>query len=315
MRGNKKVKNILIGCPYTGLLNIKKAIEESSQAENIYLITTDQITRFSHKGLYLSDKFLSIKEIHSSFIRYPYDLSPLHSQNYILREEIEYYKSIALLFDSVGVNSLKETWVLRNRLYSLSQIELFGANVPEFWLSNSPNTDFLDNNWMIKAIGNCYVAKSRWRLSRAKSKFLIMAEDGGDFAAILPASKLNPEQISKYASLFSSYFTQRAVPNKCEYRCYFVAGKHFIYKKSENPKFDKSVVGYENTEQTLDKKTAIAIEKLAEAHKLNYLCLDVIIDTEDRSYVVDINPYGQFPPYDYFPEPSQAAAEFLINYA
>jgi len=307
------VKNILIGCPYTGLINIKKAIKESSKNKEFRVITTDQITRFSHKGLYLSDEFLAVEDIHSSFIRYPYDLIPPHNHTFILREEIEYYKSIALLFDSVGINSLKDTWVLRNRLYSLSQIELFGANVPEFWLSNTPDTDFIENDWMIKAIGNCYVAKSKWRLSRARSKFVTMAEDGGDFAAILPASKLGPKEIAKYASLFSSFFTQRAVPNKQEYRCYYVSGKHFIYKKSDNPKFDKSVVGYESTDRTLDKKTSIAIEKLAEKHRLNYLCLDVIIDFEDKSYVIDINPYGQFPSYEYFPQPSRAAAELLMS--
>ena len=307
------MKNILLGCPYTGLTNIKKAITESSKNKEFRVITTDKITRFSHKGLYLSDEFLPVKNIHSSFIRYPYDLSPLHSQTYILREEIEFYKSIALLFDSIGINSLKSTWALRNRLYSLSQIESCGANVPEFWLSNTPDTDFIGNDWMIKAIGNCYVAKSKWRLSRARSKFVTMAEDGGDFAAIFPASKLSPKKIARYASLFSSFFTQKAVPNKQEYRCYYVSGKHFIYKKRDNPKFDKSVVGYESTDRTLDNKTCTAIEKLAKKHCLNYLCLDVIIDFEDKSHVIDINPYGQFPSYEYFPQPSKAVAELLMS--
>lgn len=306
------MKNILIGCPYTGLTNIKRAIEESTN-ENIRIIITDQVTRFSHKGLYLSDEFLPIDDIYSSFIRYPFDLSPLHSSTFVRREEIEYYKSIALLLDPVGINSIKDTWALRNRAYSLSQIELFGAEVPDFWLSNTPNTKFIENDWMIKAIGNCYVSEKKEQLTRAQAKFINMEEDEGELVAFLFASKLAPKEISKYAKAFSSYFTQRAVPNKHEYRCYYVSGQYFTYKKSATQDFDKSIAGYEDTSFTLDKKTRIAINKLAENHNLKYLCLDVIADYNDKSYVIDINPYGTFPAYEYFPQPSRAVADLLIN--
>ena len=306
------MKNILIGCPYTGLTNIKKAIEESSN-ENIRIIVTDQITRFSHKGLYLSNEFLPINDIHSSFVRYPFDLSPLHSSTFVDREEIEFYKSIALLVDSIGINSLKDTWALRNRAYSLSQIELFGAEVPDYWLSNTPNTKFIENDWMIKAIGNCYVSEKKRQLTRAQAKFINMEKDEGKLVAFLFASKLSPKEISKYAKAFSSYFTQRAVPNKHEYRCYYVSGQHFIYKKSASQDFDKSIAGYEATSFTLDEKTRVAIEKLAENHNLKYLCLDVIADFNDKNHVIDINPYGTFPAYDYFPQPSKAIAKLLMS--
>ena len=149
------MKNIIIGCPYTNLENIENAISDISE-NKVNVINTNEITRFSNRGFFLDDIFLPIDKIHSSFIRYPYDLIPPHSSTYILREKIEFYKSIALILDKVGINSLKNTWTLRNRAYSLSQAETYGAKVPEFWLSQSTDKYFTEDKWMLKATGNCF---------------------------------------------------------------------------------------------------------------------------------------------------------------
>ncbi|MCG8050176.1 MAG: hypothetical protein JAZ15_03160 [Candidatus Thiodiazotropha endolucinida] len=309
------MKIAIIGCPYTGLKNITRAINDLC-INDLRILHTDNVERANNKGILCKGVFYNYEDISSSFIRYPYDLIPPHSKDYLIREETEFYKSLALLFDNVAINKLTSTWALRNRAYSLHNIGRLGGLTPIFNLvrSNGSNYDYIENVSAVKAIGNCYVADAIDGLSKDQRAFVnIEEESDGECAAIFPASKFTKKEAISYINSFRSAFIQTEVQFNVELRCYLIDNEFFIYERETIDRFDKSFAGYLLSDYELSLTTKNSISKIAEEYRLGYLCFDLILDLNGKENIIDFNPYGSFPPYEEYPEPSRKLAQLISN--
>lgn len=308
------MKAILLGCPYTGLSSIEIALTELGVG-GVVVLKTENITRISNDGFSVGSKSYDYGEVRASFIRYPYDLIPPHSHSYSLREETEFYKTIALMLDEVSINRVSSTWAYRNRSFSLAAAKSKGCNVPNFSLYKKSDYTQLEihDAVAVKAIGNCFVTENVSELSVSQQEYLCIEEDDGDTAAVFSASKFDPENAATYLDNFGYMFSQNIVVSKLELRCYLVGKQFIIYMREVSDRFDKSFASYAKTSYELNEKTRNAILEIATKEKFGYLCFDVIVDNQDVEFLIDINPYGSFPSYKLFPELSIALAKELVE--
>jgi hypothetical protein len=310
------MKKILIGCPYTSMKNIVTAINEIDN-EKVIIIQSEDVKALFSDRIYVGNKLQEhkINSFKASFLRYPYDLIPPHSQSFELREKMEFYKSLALAVDKKSINSIGSTWMLRNRYYSLNQASLAGVAISPFAVINNPNALNILNKkqYAVKAIGNCYVTEDLESLEDRKKLFMkIEEESNGEKAAIFPASLLEKKEIERYLSAIGSAFLQSPLENHPEYRCYIIGEQRFLYKREKWNQFDKSPAKYCKTDYQLSTLTYIGLRKMMNKFRLNYLCFDIILENNNE-ILIDINPYGSMPKYDMFPEPSIKLAELLIQ--
>ena len=168
--------------------NITKALQDIGN-KNVFLVNSNDIKALDLDNIFIGDNLqkYSIDTFSSSFLRYPYDLISPHSETYILREEIEFYKSIALAFDMKSINSLASTWMLRNRHFSLKQALLEGVRISDATLMVDDKCLALLNKeeYAIKAIGNCFVTEKPESLDEAVASIVkTEKEPDGDEAAI-----------------------------------------------------------------------------------------------------------------------------------
>ena len=295
------------------LLSVEQALRESGYASHEIINACDVDSR-ERDGIHAGNIFHPKADFTHSFLRYPYDLIPPHSKSYKLREEIEFYKSLALLFDDISLNRLSSTWMLRNRLYSLSKANNEGVRIAEYVLTRSNNVDLAwGDSLAVKAIGNCFVSEETHSLSEPEKFFFCVEEDDGDSAVIFPASKLDRDKLNNYINSFGHAFIQRAIHAKSEYRGYLIGKDFFIYKREDMNHFDKSAAKYIKTNHCLSKRNSDGIQRLALNHEILFLCFDFVIDSYNDEYVIDINPYGSMPKFNQFPEPSLSLASLLIN--
>lgn len=296
--------------------NIVKALDEIND-EKVILIRSEDVKALFSDSIYVGNN-LQEHEIYSfsaSFLRYPYDLIPPHSQSYELREKMEFYKSLALALDKKAINSIGSTWMLRNRYYSLKQAELAGVAISPFAVINNLKAlnIFYKKRYAVKAIGNCFVTEDLESLNDRKKHFMkIEEESNGDRAAIFPASLLEEKEIERYLSAIGYAFLQSPIENHPEYRCYIIGEQSFLYRREKWNLFDKSPAKYCETDYQLSSTTYIGLRKMMNNFKLNYLCFDIILENNNE-ILIDINPYGSMPKYDIFPDPSIKLAELLIQ--
>lgn len=307
------MKKIIVGCPYTGMENLERAFVDIKYNE-LLIVNTAQVDCIASDGVWVGDDFHHTTEFSASFIRYPYDLIPPHSQTYQLREEIEYYKSLALLFDSVALNRLSSTWRLRNRSYSLSQARAHGVNVADFRLiRRGSNAHWPNETVAVKAIGNCFVSIGIEDLNQGQREYLSIEEDDGDIAAVFPASEMSADVAKDYLQKFGHAFLQDVINSVAEYRCYVIGERLFTFKRCEVDGFDKSFAAYEPSDYKLQDSVRQGLLYLCYAHGLKYLCFDMVVDVAGVETVIDINPYGSMPDYQMFPEVSICLANELAE--
>jgi len=311
------LKKIIIGCQYTSMVNITKAMKDIDD-KNVILINTDDIKALDADYIYVGNDLDKHKSdtFFSSFLRYPYDLIPPHSETYSLREKIEFYKSIALLFDKISINSLASTWILRNRLFSLKQAFIEGVKITNSILLNDNDALklLMEDEYAIKALGNCFVTEDIKSLPE-KIKLLVKMEEesNGDRAAIFPASLFKRNEIENYFDNIGVAFLQTPIKSLPEYRCYIIGEQVFLYVREICDSFDKSIAKYRTSDYIISPKTVNGMKKLMKKYKLKYICFDMLCNNQDDETVIDINPYGSMPKYEDFPEPSLKLARLLIN--
>ena len=310
------MRYIILGCPYTKMHDLHRALDDYGLPENIGIINAINIDQIASYGIYVGSKLIKFDNFIVSYVRYPYDLIPPHSKNYQLREETEFYKSIALLFDDIAINRIASTWALRNRAYSLSLANRFGAKVPPFLLlKDNKQTEIKPavkyNNYAVKSIGNCFVSDEI--NYNNINKFISKEEDGGEVAYVFPASLLDNKELNEYLSIYNSAFAQMPVYGKAEYRCYFIGGQIIIYERENILRFDKSFASYYISDHELKSCTYNSIVRISESFSIDYVCFDVILDDSGVEWIVDINPYGSVPPYSTFPEVNSALATRIVE--
>jgi hypothetical protein len=310
------IKKIILGCPYTGMRDLEIALRKFDS--DVMIINCSEVTSLSTNKIFLDKTKQCIKmvEITSAFIRYPYDMISPHAETYLLREETEFLKSIALLFNDKSINPVISSWAIRNRLYSLTLAKQFGISIPTSAIINSENNiDYLfeKDPLLCKAIGNCFVSENTETISQELLFFLRVEEDDGDIAAIFPASLLNKEKIQNYLSSIPVVFLQEYINDCCEYRGYYVNEEYFFYKREECSLIDKSGASYQKTTFFPPKDFSRNFNKFAKNINLKYICFDLLVKSEKSFVVIDINPYGSLPKYHLHPDPTDALAKTILN--
>ncbi len=284
-------------------------------ANNVEVINCNDVVAIDSQSLYIHNEKSSyrIDEFSSSFVRYPYDLIPPHSETFELREETEYHKTLALALDAVSVNSLASTWMLRNRAYSLNQAQAFGVNIAEYTIAKKRSILPTNGKKAVKALGNCFVSSNTESLSQGVKDFFRIEEDDGDLAAIFPASSLNAKSIDTYISNIGVAFLQQEVKAINEFRGYIVGEVTFVYVREDLDCFDKSAAKYISTNYKCTHETKSGLRKLMNEFNLRYLCFDFLLDESNEEIIIDINPYGSMPKYSSHPEPSLQLAQIMME--
>lgn len=310
------MKAIVVGCPYTDLRPIHEHIQHV--APSVRVVNARDVTRVGFCKIHVLGEALAISEIGASFVRYPYDLIPPHSESFVLRERTEYYKSLALVVDHVALNPVATTWMLRNRIFSLLQAARAGARVPRSEAISAPAPDIHElpeagREVAVKAIGNCFVTDKAIALGDDQHTFVERAEDDGDTAYIFPASRVDATQVRVLAEVFGCAFVQMPVNVSVEFRGYLVGKSFFLFERSPCDEFDKSAASYEETAYQLTETTAEALLQVAQENTMSYLCFDVVLDHAGREWLLDLNPYGSLPPYDAHPGPTDELSLCLLE--
>ncbi len=294
--------------------NLEMAFKDIGK-DNITVINCDDVNAVDTHSLYMCNKKTSyiINDFSSSFIRYPYDLIPPHSETFELREETEFYKTLSLIFDEVSINHLASTWMLRNRAFSLSQALAVGVNIAEYLIIKKGGVLPLDGRKAIKALGNCFVSLNNDFLRPNIKNYFRIEEDDGDIAVIFPASSFDVQSIEKYLSYIKVAFLQQEIQAINEYRGYIIGGLLFVYIRDKINDFDKSPAQYLSTNYKCTRKTMSGLVQLMKKFRLNFLCFDFLLDENGTEIIIDINPYGSMPNYDKFPEPSLQLAKIMMG--
>jgi len=309
------MKNIIIGCPYTGFKYLEKELNLFS---DINCLNVNNITGIDLKKIYTKNNQYFFNDIHSVFIRYPYDLIPPHSQTYKLRENTEYLKTIALILSDKSINPIQLTWKYRNRLLGLQLAHKIGLNIlPSIITKKYSNCKNFYTNKSIpisKAIGNCFVS---YNIKNLTSKHFIVAQDGSEFASIYPAQQMTINNLKKYLQTTNVIFLQKAATNIIkEFRIYLIGKKIFIFSRLNNSnKTDKSNELYIQDNFSIQYYSVKnKLFKLKKEMDLGYLCLDMI-ETKHNIFLIDINPLGSLPPYKQYPFVVKELARAIKNFS
>ena len=305
---------VIIGCPYTSMKNLEKAFARIG-ISNLEIINCDQIVALDLTTIYLcNSEEYAIGDFSCSFIRFPYELIPPHSGSFELREETEFFKSIALQFDSISINSLASTWMLRNRVFSLSEAQKHGMNIAEYSLVKDFDHISTKKDILIKAIGNCYFAENLETISQEIKHLFHFAEDNGDFAVIFPASCLDSNDLRLYMNHIGCSFIQKYVKAR-EFRGYLIGDTPFIYirEEIETEIVDKSAAKLLHTDFICSSELLESLKSLMKSFNLGYLCFDLLVEENNVETVIDINPYGSMPRFEEHPAPSIKLADIIVN--
>ena len=306
---------IVVGCPYTEMSGLTKSITKFSS--ELEIINVSDIVFISYNNLIVAGATnpISISNIRSAFIRYPYDLIPPHSESFELREKTEFLKTVSLMLKHCAINPVERSWQIRNRLYSLSIAKEKGINVPTSQIvANGMEIFELSDRVFVKAMGNCFVSEKETDLNPQLLKFLHREEDDGDIAWIFHAQKFNVDSFAKYVESVGYGFCQNIIKNLKEYRVYIIENELFVYCRDEIEQEDKSKAAYNKVKEPLDNDYIKLLKDFAKDLGLDYLCMDVI-ENEKGYFLIDINPFGSLPPYPELPEPTDALAKLMIKKA
>ncbi|MFH1314940.1 MAG: hypothetical protein ABIH67_00925 [Candidatus Uhrbacteria bacterium] len=229
------MNKIIISCPYNRVQDLYKSLDKN-KSEGDLIISDKDVTAIDDNSIYIGDNAEkhSIKSFTASFIRYPYDLINPHTDTYQKREKTELLKTIALLFNEVGINDIQKAHFARNRLYSLSQARECGLKTPKSIIIKNGNIDFnLDNKQITKSLGNCYFSNQVPKKECALKDILSFEEDGNDKAYIYkPHLVTNSDDIQKHTDNFGTCFLQNMIEGE-EYRVFVVNGNIFAYKRKK----------------------------------------------------------------------------------
>ncbi|MEP2445763.1 MAG: hypothetical protein ABJI69_00935 [Balneola sp.] len=310
-----EAKAIILGCPFDSLKDLYTILKERASLEVLNIQDIRSFNQSTEVIKLKNGKSLSIQDVKCSFIRYPYDLIPPHNETFELRERTEFLKSIGLLLNTVSVNAIQSTWMLRNRLFSLIEARKYGADVPNSELYQHVIKERnSESRSILKAIGNCFVNESQADVNNTLLSFLRKETDGEDMAFILPANFTDCIDIETYVEVVGVAFTQEAVISEQEYRGYLVGDRFFQYKRASSKFVDRSTSDYLSTSHMLSQNNQKALRSLVDTYNLGYLCFD-FIHKDGIDYIVDINPYGSMPNTDSITEVHTALAELMINKA
>ena len=303
---------VIIGCPYTSMKNLEKAFAKIG-ISNLEVINCDQVAALDFTTVYLcNNREYAIEDFSCSFIRFPYDLIPPHSGSFELREETEFFKSIALQFDSISINSLASTWMLRNRAFSLSKAQKHGVNVAEYNLVKNFDYISIEKDILIKAIGNCYFSENSETISQEIEHLFRVEEDNGDFAVTFPASCLDSSNLRLYMDYIGCSFIQKYVKAR-EFRGYIIGDTPFIYVREEIETVDKSAAKLLHTDFICSSELLESLKNLMKSFNLGYLCFDFLVEENNVETVIDINPYGSMPRFEEHPAPSIKLADIIVD--
>jgi len=311
----KYMKNyIIVGCPFTQMNGLTKSLHNYG-ADDI-VVNAEVISGIDYENIIMSDgEFIPIELCSSAFLRYPYDLMPPFTESYLKREETEFFKSLCLLFDDKNFNPVANTWRLRNRLFSLSELKKEGCPVPASLVGE--NSEFIygslkQKELAVKSLGNCYVDNVA-STEYSQEYFVSEEEDNGDKAIIFPTSKLNLYHANQYKEVAGLVYGQEIVDNSKEYRCYLIDEELYHYTREVSSSFDKSGCAYLPPSGNVDKDIINGVRNLMRKYSMRYLCFDVIEMPDETQMLIDLNPYGALPAYDRYSEPTDSIARKLIN--
>ena len=305
---------VAIGCPYTSMANLNSALKELV-GDSFAIVNTEDVTTIDSTRVYTcsSDSPHELGQFRSTFIRYPYDLIPPHSGTFELRENTEFYKTLALALKATAINSLTSTWMLRNRAFSLRSAHLYGVTVAEWIAVRKRHSQLPRAKNVVKALGNCFVAEDPARIKAELRSFVHIENDDGETAAVFPASLLSASRAASYLATVGVAFFQRDIEGRREYRGYIVGDTAFVYSRDHTDSFDKSSASYLSTDFKCGANMERGLRKLMAEFALGYLCFDFVVDQEGIETVIDINPYGSMPRYEDFPEPSLQLARIMVG--
>ena len=315
------MKRIIIGCPYKGLDSLLSALKGLA-GKTATILDTDTIVALDSEFIFVGEKFekLKITDFNASYIRYPYDLIPPHTQTFSRRENTEFLKTLAILFSDVAINDFSSGVITRNRIYSLQVAHRCGLDTPlSIAINHTTDGKFLfdqmHGNILSKALGNCYYAERLDNETEFIRGHVEAAEDGGEKAYIYPAHTIkNQNGINEYIENFRLLFLQNFIAGQ-EFRIYLIGRKFFIYERYADSRDDKSPNQLLATKMSLPDLVKNNLFALLKKFKLNYLCIDAIIETVSKKFVViDINPFGSLPKYHIHPEPTDQLANYILNY-
>lgn len=307
------MKAIVVGCSYGSQKNL---ISVLSSISNAYLIDVDDIIKInsSTSKILLSDgNSILTDKVKASFIRYPYDLIPPHSLTYPLREKTEFLKSVALLFNQVAINPVQNSWMFRNRLYSLRVAKSFGIKIPDFKIYRKKIENSIKKETIVKALGNCFVDENAVNISDRLMPFLRKEQDDNDFAYIFGANLISDIDTDIFMSEIGVLFAQEAIVSSDEYRGYLVGDVFFLYKREQTDLIDKSAAQYLKTDQKMSSINLNGLKKMMNTYEMSYLCIDFIKDKNGDEFIIDINPFGSMPDFNKLPEVCNELASLLIK--
>ncbi|MFC1632802.1 hypothetical protein ACFL1U_01500 [Patescibacteria group bacterium] len=312
------MNQIIIGCPYDRIIDLKSALK--TIAKGSVIVDVNDVSAVDFDAIYVGSDFkpMRISDFNASFIRYPYDLIPPHTSNYSRREKTELLKTLALLFSDVSINKFSESLRARNRIYSLKVAASCGLNIPSSLIvsRNIGNfkTDLFSDKVVTKSLGNCYYAKRLNNEEELTKKQLFFTKDGNDSAYIYPAHAIkNAEELNAHIESFQVSFLQNCVKGK-EFRIYLIGEKIFFYSREKVDGIDKSAGKKVPIDSPIDNKEKVKLFTLLKKLKLQYLNIDAVIDSATKKFIViDINPFGSLPDYDTDPEPTLELARLILK--
>lgn len=217
------MKKIIISCPYNGLSKLEELIRSEIDSGDL-LISERDIEAIDDEYVYLenNERHL-IKSFTKSYIRYPYDLISPHSETYEKRENTEFLKTLAILFNHAAVNNFFKAHLSRNRIYSLNIAEECGFNVPKSLICKKYTNPRTIGKKITKSLGNCFYSE---KLNNKKLKdILSFEEDDGEQAYIYKPHLIEKElDFKKHIDNFHTIFLQNEIRGD-EFRAYLIGNK------------------------------------------------------------------------------------------
>lgn len=299
---------ILYHCPFGSLSWLPAALGRLNKS--LFFVDYADVIDFDSERFSLRDgASFSNSRVGATFLRYPYDLLPEFSGSFQSREALEAYKSFCLLFRDKAVNPIEATWLLRNRLFSLTQLRSYEISVPEFRIFKTGSSDFGAHFDFVKAIGNCFVSEQA-----EKKPWLVIARDGSDIATIMPGQKMNEDLKKRFIDWSGSLFSQKFVHAHTELRVYYVFGEIFALVRDDLEVDDRSAAGYKSVvSSSVLGREVEKVRSFCAGHGLGFCCFDCLIDPGGKIWFIDVNPYGSLPDYKLFPTVGGALVDGLAS--